>query len=228
MEKTILVVGLCLVLLVVFPGCSDDCETTGISADVGVSATVALSDVHIQGLVSDMEFLATTDEVRSGDWECMDDVLAEMKQNAIPAVIWFVWPDGSYCTVEKGKVDSNLSDRDYFPGLMAGNNQLSALLFSKSTGKKMFVAAVPVEDGGTVIGGLGASVLLEGLSEVIADELQLPDDMIFYAVDAQGEIALHSDAAFLMEESAVLGKCRVAATMKSPLMGWEFTLAFED
>ncbi len=228
MKKTILVVVLCLALLAVFPGCSDDCETDGISADIGVSAAVALADVHIQGLVSNMEILAMTDAVKSGDWELMKGFLVKLEQDEIPAVIWFVWPDGSYCTVAEGKVDSNLSDRDYFPGLMAGNNQLSSLLFSKSTGKKMFVAAVPVKDDGVVIGGLGASVLLEGLSETIADELQLPDNMIFYAVDAQDEIALHSNTSFLMKESSALGKSKVAATMKSPLTGWEFTLAFED
>jgi len=226
MKRVALVVGVCLTLLAMSLGCGEDRDPNRISADVGASAAVALVDNHIQGMISGMEILAMTDEVKSGDWEQMKGLLAELKHDGIPAVIWFVLPDGSYFTVEKGKVDKNLSDRAYFPGLMAGDNQLSGLLFSKSTGKKMFVAAVPVKDGEGVIGGLGASILLEGLSKTIADELQLPGDMIFYAVDAQGEITLHSDASLLMEEGADLGESTAVAMMISPLMGWHFTLAF--
>ena len=74
MRKAIAILGVCLALLTASLGCGEN--TDKIDAEVGVSATVALAEGHIESMVNAMEVLAMTDEVKSGDWEQMVDLLA--------------------------------------------------------------------------------------------------------------------------------------------------------
>jgi hypothetical protein len=193
---------------------------------VGVSAVVALADTHISSYSNVLEALVMTQEVQSGDWEEMVGLLAKIQQAQVPSTLWFVLPDGSYYTVDLGKTDQNLSNRTYFPGLMAGNNVLGDLVVSKSTGKKSIIVASPVIREGEVIGGLGASIFLDNLSGAIGEDLALPDDMVFYATTADGEVVLHSDTQLIFEASPDLAKNVVYET--SPLTGWRFALGYKD
>jgi hypothetical protein len=194
--------------------------------NVGVSAVVALADSHILSYANALEALAMTQEVQSGDWEEMVGLLTKVEQAQVPGTMWFVLPDGSYSTVELGKTDQNISDRAYFPGLMAGNKVLGDLVVSKATGKKSLVTASPVIREGEVIGGLGASIFLDDLSDTLGEELALPDDMVFYATTEAGEVVLHSDTQLIFETSPNLAKNVVFKT--SSLTGWLFALGFKD
>ena len=226
MKKVISIVGVCLALLVAALGCGGNKETDKMDIKMGVSALVALADSHIASYVNSMEALAMTQEVQSGDWDEMVGLLAMVEQAQVQGTMWFVLPDGSYFTVEMGKTNLNLSDRAYFPRLMAGNNVLGDLVISKSTGKKSLIAAVPVKREGEVIGGLGTSIFLDGLSTTLAEELDLPDDMVFYATNKEGNVALHSDTELILAENLDLPKHVVSET--SPLTGWRFALGFQD
>ena len=226
MKKVISIVGVCLALLVAALGCGGGKDTGKVDIKMGVSALVALADSHIASYVNSMEALAMTQEVQSGDWDEMVGLLAMVEQAQVQGTMWFVLPDGSYFTVELGKTNLNLSDRAYFPRLMAGNNVLGDLVISKSTGKKSLIAAVPVKQEGEVIGGLGTSIFLDGLSTTLAGELQLPDDMVFYATTADNKVALHSDTEVILAENPNLSKHVVSET--SPLTGWCFALGFKD
>lgn len=219
------VLAVFLVLLVTFTGCSEDDKPGKVDAEIGVSALASLADSRIEDYVNCMKALAMTQEVQSGDWEQMVGLLTEVEEAQIPGVDWFVMPDGNYYTVDLGLTGKNLSDRAYFPGLMAGNEVLGDLVISKSTGKKALIAAVPVVKDGVVIGGLGVSIFLDGLSEILANDLQLPSDMVFYAVTDDGEVALHSDTALILEEGPDLSEDVVTVT--SQLIGWDFSLGFK-
>lgn len=227
--------------------------STGLSIDgrIGVSAAIALADGHIQSMVRSLQLLAMTEEVGSGNWERMRGLLAKFKEVQIPAVVFFALPDGSYYTVEKGKTDQNIKDRAYFPKLMAGQITVGDLVMSRSTGRKVMVAAVPVKSGGKVIGALGASIHLDKLSELLARELQLPPNIVLYAIDGkQGTTALHSVTRLVFEDPAKQksetltravkemlskeegivtyefeGKRKKAYFKTSPLTGWRFALA---
>jgi len=220
------IVGMCLVLLVVAPGCGEKETTSKMDVTIGVSALVALADSHIEGCVSSMEVLAMTQEVQSGNWEDMVRLLAKVDETQAPGTRWFVLPDGSYSTVELGKTDKSISDRAYFPGLMAGGNVLGDVVVSRSTGRKSLIAAVPVVREGKVIGGLGTSIFLSDLSSLLTGELGLPGDMVFYAVTAEDEVVLHSNAELILQEDPALAKNVVFAT--SALTGWRFALGFRD
>ena len=225
-RKVFGILGLCLVLLVAASGCGGNEQADRMDTIVGVSALVALADSHISSYANALEALAITQEVQSGDWEEMVGLLTKVEQDQVLGTMWFVLPDGSYFTVEQGETGENLSDRAYFPGLMAGNKVLGNLVVSKSTGKKSLIAASPVVREGTVIGGLGSSIFLDDLSNTLAEELALPDDMVFYATTEDGEVALHSDTQLIFETSPVLAKNVVYET--SPLTGWRFALGYKD
>ena len=226
MKKINLFLGICLALPVLSAACG---QGTGpavqVNGEVGVSSAVALTEARIDGVVGSMDVMAVTDEVVSAEWDSMVNILTEFEETSIPLVAWFALPDGSYYTVDAGKVSANISDRAYFPKVMAGETVIGDLVVSKSTGRDVMVAVVPVMSGGDVIGALGVSVYLDQLSQLIADDMELPDDMVLYAVNGDGLIALHTDANLIMEDSSALGGGPEQAVSKvSSLLGWTFTL----
>ena len=229
MKKVSLLMGSCLALLLLAVGCGGcDESAVQIDAEVGVSAAVALTEARVEGLVGTMEVMALTDEVKSADWDNMVDMLTKFELANIPLLAWFVLPDGSYYTVDAGLASGNLSDRPYFPRVMAGEVVVGDLLVSKATGVKSMMATVPVKDNGEVVGALGVSVFLEQLSQLTAADLQLSDDMVLYAVNGDGVIALHSDTDLVMENASALDVPEQAVSQTSTLLGWTFTLGVAE
>ena len=222
-----------------------------IDGRIGVSAAIALAEGHIQSMVRSLQLLAMTEEIGSGNWERMRGLLTKFNEVQILAVVFYALPDGSYYTVEKGKTDQNIKDRAYFPKVMAGMPTLGDLVVSRSTGKKVMVAAVPIKNQGKIIGTLGVSIDLNRLSELLARELQLPSNMVLYAIDGkEGTTALHSVTRLIFddprkqkseslrnavqemlskEEGVVTyefeGARKTAYFRTSPLTGWRFALA---
>ncbi|MFH0954128.1 MAG: cache domain-containing protein [Verrucomicrobiota bacterium] len=218
-----------------------------VDARVLLSAVMALADAHIKSMVGALEAAATTEEVKSADWDWMKELLAKVQERGIPALVWFVLPGGSYYTVEKGLTDQNLKDRAYFPRVMAGEVSVGELVISKSTGRKSVVVAVPVTKDGSVIGALGASIYLDQLSDVLKRELALPKNTIFYALDGRGQTALNWSTDLIFQDPTAQGsesltkavgeilanpegateyefngKRRKVVYRTSPLTGWHF------
>jgi len=167
--------------------------------------------------------------------------------------IWYVLPDGNYYTVEKGFTGLNLSQRSYFPGLMAGHSVLGTLVISMSTGLRSVIIAEPVFNGTQVIGGVGVSYSVDQLSLAIDQQMKLPANTVFYALDANGQAALHRDATLMFEYPSDMGSPTLAAAVtemlskesgtvdyifrdmrktvifeKSPLLDWVFAVGFSD
>jgi len=159
----------------------------------------ALVEQRMKSVLFYLQVLAATEEVKSGRWEKMSGLFSLSSGSDLPMITWYVRPDGEYYTSEKGKVAANLRDRDYFPRLMAGETVLGPLVFSKPTGKRSAVIAVPVKVGEKITGGVGASIFLDGLSEVTASALKLPGKLVFFALAPDGTAVLGdaSCAAFL-------------------------------
>lgn len=218
-----------------------------VDARVLLSAVMALADAHIGNLQSALEAAATTEEVKSADWDWMKELLAKVQERGIRAIVWFALPDGSYYTVEKGLTDQNLKDRACFPKVMAGEVSVGELVLSKSTGRKSVVVTVPVRKDGLVIGALGAFVYLDKLSEALKQELALPKNTIFYALDGRGQTALNWSTDLIFQDPTAEGsdslskavgeilanpegateydfngKRRKVVYRTSPLTGWHF------
>lgn len=156
-----------------------------------LSAFMSYTDLRIGSVQKSIEILASTAEARSGKWEKMKGLLAGYQRSEEDLIVWYVRPDGTYYTVDKGLTGEKLSDRSYFPDLMAGKKIIGALVVSKSTGQRSAIIVVPMKRGNKVIGAIGATLFLDKLSEQIASILDLRTDAAFFALAPNGLTALH-------------------------------------
>ncbi|MFC1910369.1 cache domain-containing protein [Chloroflexota bacterium] len=253
MRKATLILSVIIVLCLLLPGCAAAEPGLEIDGNLGAFASISLTEAHIESLLHSLEMMTMTDEVKSANWDRMSPMVSKFAQDQIPAVVWFALPDGSYFTVDLGKTDKNIGDRAYFAKAISGEKSLGELLVSKTTGEKVVVTAVPVKIDGKVIGILGASAYLEKLSEIIINEMQLTDDMVLYAVNDQGILALHTNPQWILRDVADLGSESYIKAIKdmvskkegfvaykigktservvyktSSLMGWHFALGFKN
>lgn len=156
-----------------------------------LSAVVSLADAHLLQTQHALEILARTTEVQSGQWQQMERLVSAAPPPALPQVLWFAQPDGTYYTSAEGLARQNLTDRAYFPKLMAGATVRGDLVVSKSTGKKSVIIAVPVVKDGKTVGGIGASIFVDDLSQLLNDRLKLPVGSLFYALTTNAMTAFH-------------------------------------
>jgi C4-dicarboxylate-specific signal transduction histidine kinase len=224
MKKAAVILGLCLGLIIMVTGCSSKDENTRTGLRIEVSALTALADGHINDYLDLLKYLAATPEVQSADWQLMKDLLAKQAQTRIAALVYFILPDGSSYTPDQGKTSQNLSDRDYFPKLMAGNTVVGTLLVGKISAIKSYLVAVPVIKDGKVIGGLGTTPYLDKLSQTLGQEMGLDGSRIFYALDSTGDVALSSDTSQLMAQNPDL--VRDVEWQTSTLTSWRFALGY--
>ena len=172
-----------------------------VNGEVGLSALVALSDGRMQSLASTLEAISESPAVRSGEWNTIQRPLREAAALGIPGVLFYAAPDGTYWTLSGGKARANVADRPYFRQAMSGRVSIGDLVTSLSTGKPQTIVAVPVRnEGGSVIGVLAGSIFLEDLSARLKQELGIGSNVIFWAIDGTGKIAIHSDATNLFVE----------------------------
>lgn len=190
MLKKYLFSGL-IMFMAIMPGFSFAQPPSEKEAQSLLSAFMSYTDLRIGSVQKSLEVLASTNEAKSGKWENMKEVLGGYQKSDEGLIIWYVRLDGTYYTVDKGLVDEKLSDRSYFPDLVAGREVTGALVVSKSTGQRSAVIAVPVKDGGKVIGAVGASLFLDKLSEQVASVLSLRTDVSFFALAPDGLTTLH-------------------------------------
>lgn len=231
-------------------GCDDDSPTEPqdfvIEGRVGLASLISLSDGHLQQIVGHFQMLANSADGRSADWERIRGPLAAAEQVNVRALMWYALPDGSYWSVAGGKAAGNLSDRSYWPRLMAGQTVIGELVASKATGKSSAIVAVPVRnEQGSIVGVVGSSVYLDSLSLLIKREIDLQPDQIFFSVDATPIGALQDDPEqifldpyaidepdleraireMLTRDEGVVnyrfrGKGRTVLYRKSPVSGW--------
>ncbi len=216
-----------------------------------LNSFAALGEGHVENVLRNLRLIAGTEEARTGEWGKMRGLLTRLEESGIKAAaVWFARPDGSYYSVENGLTGLNISDRQYFPRLMAGDEITGDLVISKSTGKRTAIVAAPVKKNGKIIGALGASLSVEGISRMIDEKMGLPDNMIFYALDQKGQASLHRTSAMLFAYPSDLGSQSLTKTVrkmlaepegietydfygertvvfkKFPLTGWVFAIGF--
>lgn len=184
----------CLPLIIVAPAGAQTSVTSPCFkefANTILSSFIALTEQHIRTVEHELAVLSVTEEVKSADWEKMRSIIQAYQDSSLSGIVWFVLPDGNYYTLEKGLVGKKLSERKYFPGLMSGQRMIGDLVFSRSTGKKSVIVTVPVKQDGEVVGGLGASIFLDDLSQRLDDAVSLPENLIFYALAPDGTTTLN-------------------------------------
>jgi len=231
-----------------------DAPALQVDAQVALHGFRALAECKLRDVSRMLSLVASTDQVKSGDWNAMVGLLKSLGATGITAnAIWFVRPDGYYYTVEKGYTGLNLSERSYFPDLMAGKSILGTLVVSLSTGKRSVIVAEPVLGTQGVVGGVGVSYSVDQLSLEIDEQLRLPAEVVFYALDASGQTALHRDPTLMFAYPSDMGeeglRSAVAEMLskdsgtvtyvfrdlrktiffeRSSVLGWVFALGFSE
>lgn len=223
MKKIPLLIGLLVVTLSPIPSA---CAQTKAGSATGteaaydqalLSAVGSLTDAYLLQTQHTLEILAQTADVQSGKWEHMELLVKTSVPSILPQVLWFVQPDGTYFTSVEGLADQKLSDRAYFQGLIAGKVVCGDLVVSKSTGKKSVILAVPVKNGDRVVGGLGASIFVDDLSQLLNERLNLPTGSLFYALATDGVIAFNINPKLDLMDSRQLQSPTLGDAVKTML-----------
>jgi len=189
-----------------------------VDARVMLDGYRAAVEARLGGMLTATRTLAATEEVRSGEWARMRGSLAILAANVNEqAAVWFSQPDGSYFTVDKGSTGETLRERAYFPALMAGRDVVGALVVSKSTGKRSVIVASPVLVGGKVTGAVGVSMDAAKLAASLDQAIRFPADVVFYALDEQGQTALHRAGELIFVFPSDVGSSTLGAAVKTML-----------
>lgn len=180
-----------LLVLVASAGCTAAPAT--LDTERALSAFIQYTDLRIDSVRDSIEILAATREAKSGNWDTMKGLLAGYQRSAEGLIVWYVRPDGTYYTVDRGLMDVSLTDRSYFAPLI-GRRQtiIGELVVSKSTGQRSAVVAVPVIDGDTLVGAIGTSIFLEKLADQIDTMLNLGSVGSFFALAPNYLTVLHN------------------------------------
>ncbi len=179
-----------------------------------LNSFAALGEGHVERVLHGLKVISVTEEAKSGEWGKMKGVLAEFEASGIKAsAVWFMLPDGSYYIVGKGLTDQNLSDRPYFPRLMAGEDINGDLVIGKVTGVRNAIVAVPIKKKGKIVGAIGTSLAVDEISRMLDKEMGLPENMFFYAIDQKGQTSLHRISALLFAYPSDMGSKSLAKTV---------------
>ena len=170
-------------ILMVF-GCSK--STPEIKVEEILTTSMNTVDQIIQDELTRLKTIAELKEVKEGNWEFIKTALTENEAERIKSLYWYYLPSGSYFTSEKNKVEANLSNRGYFPDLLAGKDVAGYPIVGKTSGRKSFVIAVPVIVEEEVYGILGTSIFLDEMWDFLKNKLVIPEKYDFYAVNTMG------------------------------------------
>jgi len=189
-----------------------------LDAVVTLDAYRAAVEARLEGVLTAARTLAATEEARSGEWARIRGPLAILAAGVTGhSAAWFAHPDGSYFTVDKGSTGETLRERAYFPALMAGRDVVGALVVSKSTGKRSVIVASPVLVGGKVTGAVGVSMDAAKLAASLDQAIRFPADVVFYALDEQGQTALHRAGELIFVFPSDVGSSTLGAAVKTML-----------
>ena len=89
---------------------------------------------------------------------------------------------------------------------MSGNEILGFPVFSRSTGKKSLVFAIPVFIDGKVAGAVGFTCYLDTLNSWIMERAIIPQACEFYVLDSNGKVLMSNDYSYLYEDMDFLVK----------------------
>lgn len=198
-------------------------------ANTILSSFIALTEQHIRTVEHELAVLSVTDEVQSADWGKMRSIIQAYQNSSLSGIVWFALPDGNYYTLENGLVGKKLNERKYFPGLMSGQRMIGDLVYSRSTGKKSVIVTVPVKRDGKIVGGLGASIFLDDLSQRFDNAVSLPENLFFYALAQDGTTTLHRNTQLNFKDPRQQGieSLRLAADKILSTPEGEVTYEFE-
>lgn len=217
MMRHILLLGF-LFTFIATPAFAEPRSAFEVDAHTALDAYQGLVEEHLAGVLRSIRALAVTPEAQTGEWAAVEPALKRLSEDlATDATVWFALPDGSYTSTASGPSTQTLSDRSYFPDLLAGKDVEGSLVVSKSTGHRSIIVATPVLKGDEVVAMVGVSVEALLVSELVTKMADLPDELTFYALDANGQAAIHRDSKLMFQYPSDLGEPTLRAAVETIL-----------
>lgn len=207
-----------------------EADDTSFSTDgrVTLKAYKGLVEEHLTGTMNVLKALAVTSDAKSEDWARIKPALNVFGGTlASAAAVWYAKADGSYYTAEGDLSEESLTDREYFPKLMSGEDIDGVLVISKSTGYRSVIVAAPIKKEERVIAALGTSIRADRLSELVKLRTALPNDLVFYAIDAKGQTAIHKDPGKMFAFPSDLGDASLKAAVKTMLSSDQGSVSYQ-
>jgi len=244
-KVSVILIGISLL----FSGCSSSAEKE--AEDILLSSMQKVDNIFATELLR-LKSIALETEVQKGDWEFIKAALISEESERIPSLYWYALPDGSYYTSEKDKVDADLSNREYFPDLLAGKEVVGFPIVGKTSGKKSIVVAVPILKEEKITGILGTSIYLDELWDLLKEKIMISEKYDLYAVSENGttmfdletkdhllDNVLEQTSESLVDAIKTIvssdsgkvvyvwnGKDKTAVYRKSPLTGWRYVISY--
>jgi hypothetical protein len=204
-------------------------EAPAQTQEISMESTLNVAANYLDGVYDDallsLSLIAKTPEAERGDWPGIKRYLAMMKAQ-LPGVYFYVLPNGNYYSVGKDYTNLNLRDRPYFKPLFAGNPVRGFPIYSRSTGKKSALAAVPVVVDGKVTGALGISIFLDELHTKLNRMLVLPPDYTWFVLNDEGNTMLDDDSDFIFMNALQQGSPSMRGAVAEALKHEQGTIMY--
>lgn len=218
MVRHIFLLSSLLLAFAAAPATAEPRSTFEVDAHTTLGACQGLVEDHLAGILRSIRALAVTSEAKTGEWAAVEPALMRLSEDLpTDATAWFALPDGSYTSTADGPSALKLSDRAYFPDLLAGKDVEGNLVVSKSTGLRSIIVATPVLKDGAVVAMIGVSVEAQLVSALVTETARLPDNMTFYALDSNGQAAIHRDPERMFQYPSDLGEPSLRAAVETIL-----------
>ena len=200
--------------------------------DHNVYTTQLKSDNMYTMLVSQkdtMQALAMTNEFLNMDVNGMNVSLKAMvKSNHAIRNMFVADLSGMQISRDSGTI-VNVSDRDYFQAARNGKEfAFSDAVVSKSTGKVIVIAAIPIKNSmGQVIGVMGSTFDMDTLNSILTSGIgQLEDRKeTIYLTDSKGNVMLHPDNKYISNLTNWANMAPVASAFSGQKAAMEYTNA---
>lgn len=168
-------------------------QTQRVDPEARLDVAVTFLDRVLENTVASLNRIAAAPEAQHGNWAGIKPQL-EMLKVQRPGAYFYIKPSGDYYTVARDFTNLNLGNRPYFGALFSGSTVRGYPVYSRSTGKKSAVVAVPVVTDGHVSGAIGVSIFLEPLKTKLERTLALPANYTWFVLNAKGDTMLHKDS----------------------------------
>jgi hypothetical protein len=201
-----------------------------VSKPMGAEATLTVAARYVDQIfvstLAELRSVASTPEAKQADWYGIKRYLKQLEAD-LPGVYFFVLPNGNYYSAALDYTNLNLSDRAYFKSLFAGRAVKGYPLYSRSSGKKSALLAVPITVDGKVTGAIGASVFLDDLHARLNRDLALPNGYTWFVLDAKGKTLLDKDSDFIFMNALTQGSKSLRTAVAKALQHESGSLSYE-
>ncbi|HEX3758781.1 MAG TPA: cache domain-containing protein [Kofleriaceae bacterium] len=158
-----------------------------------------------------LQAVATLPEIRSMKADPQIATLTAISQSyPWMFLVHTIGPDGTDVARNDKHPLTNYADRQYFKDAMNGKDLIWQTLISRTNGKPSLVLAMPIRDGGTIVGVLQAAMAIEDISHIVLT-WRAGQTGYAFLVDETGVVIAHAREEYVLSQRRLQDHPLVAA-----------------